>query len=119
MVAGAAQLSGSKDLPDMNDIVTHNAKMMGLAGYGIPRTPKPYIVKDMPIDLVKKDWPSMQKLLVENQVDPKFWGWTFAIAAQNLILKDKKSIDSGAAAKIVMEAAWPTSKLDPKEIPGI
>lgn len=119
-VAGAAQLAGSKDLPDMNDIVTHNAKMMGRGEqYGIPRIPKPYNVKEMPIAIVKSDWVAMQKLLTDYKVDPTFWGWTFGLAAQNLIIKDKAAFDPGIASKIVMEAAWPTSKLDSKEVPGL
>jgi hypothetical protein len=117
LVGAASQAAGAKALPDVLEIVEYNAKTLGTKDFGIPRVPEQYRSRELPIDILKKDWPAMQKLLVDYQVDPRVWGWTFAQAAQNLILKNKDDFDPGAAAKIVMEAALPMSKIDPATLP--
>jgi len=116
LVAGAAQKAGAKQLPDVEEIVAYNAKTLGTRDFGVPRVPEQYRSSEMPIDVLKKDWPTMQKLLTDYQVRPIFWGWTVALAAQHLIEKNKEVFDPGMAAKITMEAALPMSKVDPATI---
>jgi hypothetical protein len=113
LVAGAAQKSGAKELPSVQEIVAYNAKTLGTKDFGVPRIPEQYRSQQLPIDVLKKDWPAMEKLLKDYQVDPKFFGWTFALAAQYLIQNNKDTFDPKMAASIVMEAALPMSKIDP------
>jgi len=113
LVGAAAQSAGAKEVPDPLEIVAYNAKTVGTKDFGIPRVPEQYRSRELPIDILRSDWPPMQKLLEDYQVDPRVWGWTFALAAQNLILTNKDTFDPAAAAKIVMEAALPMSKIDP------
>ena len=89
LVAGAAQQAGAKELPDVQDIADYNFKTLGTADFGVPRVPKKYQAKDLPIDIIKRNWTPMFQILTDNQVDPKFWGWVFALAARDLILKEK------------------------------
>ena len=58
----------------------------------------------------------MQELLVRYGVKPLFWGWTFAQAAQYLILRNKDAFDPAVAATIAMEAAISMSKIDPRDV---
>ena len=58
----------------------------------------------------------MLELLVRHGVNPLFWGWTFAQAAQSLILRDKDAFDPEIAATIAMEAAISMSKIDPRDV---
>jgi hypothetical protein len=113
MTAGAAQMSGKHDLPDIKNIAENSARNVGGERFGVPRIPEPYRIREMPTDVVKRDWASMRDLLVANKVDPILWGLSFAFSAQNLIFEQKDRFDAGVAAKIVMEAAWPMSKIDP------
>ena len=116
LVGGAAQKSGAKTLPNMGEIAGYNAKVLGSDQFGVPRVPEQYRSPELPIDVVKQDWPAMQKLLVDDKVDPRLWGWTFALAAQYMIVKSKDDFDPGMAATIVMETALPMSKIDPASV---
>ena len=100
----------------MKDIAAYNAKVLGSPAFGLPRVPERYRSSELPIDIVRRDWPAMQKLLADGKVDPRTWGWTVALAAQYMILESKDRFDPGMAATIVMEAASPMSKIDPASV---
>lgn len=119
LIAEAAQQAGAKELPDIQELAAHTLKTVGTKDFGVPRVPPKYHSGLLPVDALKKNWLPMQKILVANQVDPKLWGWTFALAARKLILKNKDSFDPAMAAKILMEAAMPMSKIDPATIAPI
>jgi hypothetical protein len=116
MVGGAAQAAGAKSLPDVVDIVRSSAASVGTADFGVPRVPKEFHAREFPMDVLKSQWAEVQTLLSDNHVDPRFWGWTIALAAQYLIVEDKSGFDPAMAARIVMEAAVPMSKVDPASI---
>lgn len=116
LVAGAAQSAGAKMLPEVETIIKHNAETVGSEAFGIPRVPTKFAAQELPILVLKKYWPMMQKLLNDNKVDAKFWGWTFALASQYIIYGNRAALDPSMAAKIVMEAALPMSKIDPASL---
>lgn len=113
LVAGAAQQAGAKDLPDVREMVAYNARVLGTEAFGVPRVPQEYRSKVLPRDVLRKSWFAMQKLLTEYEVDPRFWGWTFALAGRYAILESKDSFAPEMAVKIMMESALPMSKVNP------
>lgn len=113
LVGGAAEHVGAKQLPDIGEIVQHNASTVGSDQFGIPRESKSWHTRELPIDALKKNWQPMEALLRKDKVDPRVWGWTFAKAAQLLIVAGLGTSDAEQAAKGVMEAAIPMSKIDP------
>jgi hypothetical protein len=115
LVAGAAQSAGAKELPNIKEIAGRDARTLGSAEFGVPQVPERYRT-NLPLAVLKKEWPQAQAVLLADKVDPKFWGWTFALAAQHLILAHKDDFDPAAAATIVVEAAMPMSKMDPAVI---
>ncbi len=61
-------------------------------------------------------WSSTRNLQILYRVEPIHWGWTYALAAQKLIIQSKDILDPALGAKIVMEAAVPMSKLNPERV---
>jgi hypothetical protein len=116
LIAEGAQRAGATALPDIREIADNDAKTVGTRDFGIPRVPERYRSAELPIDIVKKNWPAMQARLQREEIDPRFWGWTFALAAQHLMVDNRDRVDPAMAAKIVMEAAIPMSKIDPATI---
>jgi len=113
LVAGAAQHVGTTDFFDIQEIATHNAKNVGTEEFGIPKEIEKYEITEKPLDILKRDWPTMQELLHTYAVNPKNWGESFALAAQYLILKNEGDIVPVPAVRIIMEAAMPMPKIDP------
>jgi len=116
LIAGAAQAAGAELLPDVNEIASHNAKVLGKKEFGIPRVAEAFQPRETPHDVLRSDWRPMRELLVRYGVEPRYWGWTFAMAAQYLILRDKGKFDPAIAAAIAMEAAISMSKIDPRDV---
>lgn len=112
LIAGAAQHAGADRYPDVEEIQRFTAQSAGLSSFGIPRLPKEHAPDELPIDALRATWPHIQKLLIAHAVDPRFWGWVCATAAQRVILQNKKSLDPSMAAKIFMESALPMSRID-------
>ena len=90
--------------------------MLGTKDFGIPRVLEAFQPRETPYDVLRSDWKAMQELLVRYGVKPLFWGWTFAQAAQYLLLRNKDAFDPAVAATIAMEAAISMSKIDPRDV---
>lgn len=116
LVGGGAQKAGAKTLPDIVEIVKYNASTLGTNAFGIPRLPKGHQPSELPKAVLSQTWPHVQSILKSQNIDPTVWGWTLAMAAQNVIIQNKNKIDPALAAKIVMESALPMSKVDPVSI---
>jgi hypothetical protein len=116
LIGAAAHTAGAKRLPDIHEMASHTAKVLGTKDFGIPRVPKEFQPRETPYDVLRSDWTAMQELLVRHCVEPQFWGWTFAQAAQYLILRSKDAFDPAVAATIAMEAAISMSKIDPRNL---
>lgn len=112
LVGGAAQHSGAKDFPDLNEMFQHTSTVLGGQQFGIPRVPDNRKAADTPINYLKAFWPTLfptVKLFCPNPVD---WPILYSLAAQEAIYAGKESIDPGLAFRIVMESAIPMSKVD-------
>ncbi len=116
LVGGAAQSLGSP-LPDINEIVGYYAGTVGSDAFFASRLPEKHRPKQLPIEALGY-WSATRTMQIMYKVDTLFWGWTYAMAAQRLILQAKDIIDPGMAARIVMEAAIPMSKMDPDRVKG-
>lgn len=116
IVAGGAQSAGAVNLPDPMDIVKYNAQTLGTKEFGIPRVSKEHQPEELPEESLRATWHDVQSIMVSHHINPLFWGWTPAMAAQKLIIENKDKIDPALAAKIVMESALPMSKIDPEAI---
>jgi len=116
LVGGGAQKAGAKTLPDIIEIVKYNASTIGTPSFGIPRLPKGYQPQELPTQILHNSWNDVQSILVSQHINPTFWGWVPALAAQKLIIQEKDKIEPSVAAKIVMESALPMSKVDPAKI---
>jgi hypothetical protein len=116
LVAGAAQQSGAKELPDIKDIAAHVASTVGSNTFGIPRVPSMHLPRTSTIELLDKFWNPVRNFLVVNVQSPTHWPLVFGLATQKVIVMAKGSVDPALAAKIVMEAAVPMSKIDPARI---
>ena len=118
LIGSAAHNAGAKALPDIREIAAHDAKVLGTKDFGIPRVPEAFQPRETPYNVLRSDWRDMQELLVRYGVPPMFWGWTFALGAQHLILHNKDAFDPAVAATIAMEAAISMSKIDPRDVSG-
>jgi hypothetical protein len=116
LIGAAAHSAGAKRLPDIREIASHTAKVLGTTNFGIPRVPESVQPRETPYNTLRSGWTAMLELLVRHGVNPLFWGWTFAQAAQYLILRDKDAFDPEIAATIAMEAAISMSKIDPRDV---
>jgi hypothetical protein len=116
LIGAAAHTAGAKQLPDIREMASHAAKVLGTKDFGIPRVQKEFQPRETPYDVLRSDWKAMRELLVRYCVEPLFWGWTFAQAAQYLILRDKDAFNPAIAATIAMEAAISMSKIDPRDL---
>jgi hypothetical protein len=115
LVAGGAIKAGAtaNSLPDMTEILKYNARTVGSQEFGIPQLPKDHFPKELPGLALCSTWHDVEAIQKKYQIDPRFWGWIPAEAAQNVIIHYKNRIEPSLAAKIVMEAALPMSKVDP------
>jgi hypothetical protein len=116
LVSGAAEQAGAKVFPDLKEISAYNFKTMGTPDFGIPRVTKKYKEIETPVGILDRNWVPMRRILDANKVDPKLWGWTFALAAHDIILKHPHAFDPSLAAEIVMESATPMSTIDPASL---
>lgn len=115
-VASAAQQLGAKALPDLNELFSHVAHTVGSSDFGVPRLPSQYMPRQLPYELLDKFWNPVRLQLAVSVTSPSQWPFVLALAAKLVMIKAKDVIESGIAARIVMEAAVPMSKVDPGRI---
>jgi hypothetical protein len=119
LVAGGAVSAGaaSADLPKLDAIFANAAGIVGGTGFGVPRLPADHQPHELPRQALLRLWPQVRVLLLEAELRPLHWPLELGLAAQKLIHLLKGMLDPNLAAKIVMEAAIPMSKLDPTTVP--
>jgi hypothetical protein len=115
-IAGAAQQLGAKALPDLNDLFAHVARSVGSSDFGVPRLPPQNTPRQLPFELLDKFWNPVRLQLAVSVTSPSQWPFVLALAAQLVMIKAKDVIEPGIAARIVMEAAVPMSKVDPRRV---
>ncbi len=115
LVGGGAQSAGAKQLPDIVEIFKHSAETVGTEAFGVPRLPPQYMPKPTPRRALNECWPHVYGML--KATPPGTWAMQLGVVAQRLIVQMKDVVPPEMAAKILMEAAVPMSKVDPKTVP--
>jgi hypothetical protein len=115
LVAGGAQSAGARQLPDIAEIFKNSAETVGTEAFGIPRLPPQYMPKPTPRRALNECWPHVHAML--KATPPGTWAMQLGVVAQRMIVEMKDVVPPEMAAKILMEAAVPMSKVDPKTVP--
>jgi hypothetical protein len=105
-------------LPEMEDIVSHAARTIGTARFGVPRLPPEHMPQTAPRAALDEDWRLARREFDGSGREPSEWPYDLAFAAQWQMLTSRDRLALPLAAKIVMEAAIPMSKVDPRTVPG-
>lgn len=105
-------------LPEMADIVSHAARTIGSGRFGVPRLPAEHMPQMAPRIALDEDWRLALREFEGSGRDPPEWPYDLAFAAQWQMVTSRDRLALPLAAKIVMEAAIPMSKVDPKTVPG-
>ena len=105
-------------LPDLSEIVSYAARSIGTSQFGVPRLPPEHMPHKMPRAALEEHWQFVQSEFEASGRDPSEWPYDVAAAAQWQMLTARDTIDLPLAARIVMEAAIPMSKVDPRTILG-
>jgi hypothetical protein len=105
-------------LPDVAEIVGRAARTIGTARFGVPRLPPEHMPHTLPRAALHAHWRAVQRELEGSSRDPSEWPYDLACAAQWQMLTSRDRLALPLAATIVMEAAIPMSKVDPRKVPG-
>jgi hypothetical protein len=112
------QSNGRTRLPDIADIVGYAARTVGTDRFGVPRLSAEHMPHKLPRGALQEHWAPVREELESSGRSPADWPYDLAYAAQWQILTSRDRLGLPLAAKIVMEAAIPMSKVDPRSIPG-
>jgi len=115
IVAGAPHHLG-KPVPDINSIVKRTTELLGSPDALRPDLEAKHMPHKMPDELVWKFWNISRNTIIANSRNHMDMPFIMALLAQRVILEGKDHIDPTLAAKIVMSAAVPMSKIDPKYV---
>ncbi len=113
LVLAAAEAAGAKMFPDIEEIVMRAASTCGTPEFFEMNVPKDHQPQIAPLEALRLYWPECREVLENAHTDPVHWGWIIAQAAQTLIVQTKDILEPEMAAKIIMEAAIPMSKISP------
>lgn len=114
----AAAVPPERQLPDISDIVSHVARSIGTRRFGVPRLPREHMPLKLPRTALEQSWRLVQAELVTSGRAASEWPYDLAAAAQWQMLTSRDQLDPALSARIVMEAAIPMSKIDPRTIAG-
>jgi hypothetical protein len=117
-IVGAVPDAAHAHLPDVTEIVSHAARTVGSRQFGLPRLPREHMPHKLPRAALEQHWAIVRDELVASARDPLEWPYDLAWAAQWQMLTSRGSLPLPLAAAVVMEAAIPMSKVDPRSIPG-
>jgi hypothetical protein len=115
-LAGGPAESLGASLPDIEAILKHYAGKVGGEEFFQPNLPDTHKPRQLPIHALKSYWMDVRSIMDSYQVDPLFYGWTPALAAQRLIFQTKDMLNPKMAAQVIMDAAVPMSKVSPSLI---
>ncbi len=113
---GGAVKHLKKPLPNLKEIFIRTSSRVGHNDFGTPDLPKKNLPQKTSEKLLWKYWNISRNMLIMNKQPHMFWPYIFGLSAQQLMIQAKDIIDPTLASKIVMEAAIPMSKIDPKRI---
>ena len=116
IVSATATAMGATELPDLVPMFKYCAETVGSPQFGIPNLPDGCTPSMLPRDALTRFWPQVLKMLRVGS-DPLTCAVDVGTAAEQLMLSMKGEIDPALAARIIMEAAIPMSKIDPLTVP--
>lgn len=105
-------------LPDISEIVSHAARSIGTGRFGVPRLPPGHMPLKPPRAALEEHWRPIRAEFDASGRDPSEWPYDIAAAAQWQMLTGRDTVDLPLAARIVMEAAIPMSKVDSRTLIG-
>jgi len=105
-------------MPDLADIVRYAARTVGTRRFGVPRLPPEHMPKIMPRAALDAHWRMVREELIASARGPSQWPYDLAVAAQWQVATSRGALSLPLAAVIVMEAAIPMSKVDPRTVLG-
>jgi hypothetical protein len=117
LAAGAAVKLGAQSLPRLEPIFAHCSETVGTPAFGVPVLPSNLALKELPRQALRH-WPHIKSILLSAGVQPLHWPLEIGRAAQFLILQVNNALPADIGALVVMQAAIPMSKVDPRMVPG-
>lgn len=114
----APMVQAGRPLFDLGPIFKHVAETVDGPEFGVPSMGVESRLKELPIDSLKRNWMRVQEILEENSIQPLHWPMEIGVAAQDVIVMVKQTLDPALSARIVMESAIMMSKVNPAEVPG-
>lgn len=127
LIAAAAVGIGvpQAELPDYIDIFRRAASTVGSAAFGQVDAPKDHTPQGTPRQLLDAFWPATRQLL--NWSNPsvgdgrtlpaRYWPQVFGMVARQYLEMTKDVLDPRLSLRLIMAAAIPMSKVDPKTVP--
>jgi hypothetical protein len=125
-LAGIVTASGGKPVSneEIAEIFRNAATTVGGPSFGVPRVPQGHASRIAPREALRSLWPAARRVLSREhtiagkvqQLAPAYWPHAMGIAIQRLIARSKDALDPALSMRIVLEAAIPMSKVDPKTI---
>jgi hypothetical protein len=126
-LAAAVQESGGAPVPpeQVAEIFRNAAQTVGGPQFGVPRLPEGRRTRLSPREALNALWPAAVKILSHEgapgasgqRLSPGYWPTLIALTAQRLIKQSKGALDPALSMRIVLEAAVPMSKVDPRTVP--
>ncbi len=127
ILAGVVIKCGGKPVSaeEYGEIFRNVGATVGTARFGEPRLPKNHQSSMTPRNALNRAWPHARKILKRDDIpgfegrslEIGYWPTVIAMTASALIEDAKSVLDPKLAMRIVLEAAIPMSKVDPKTVP--
>jgi hypothetical protein len=105
-------------LPDVAEMLGYAARTIGTNRFGVPRLPAEHMPQMMPRAALAQHWQAVQREFEASARHPSEWPFDLAYAAQWQMATSRDRVPLALAARIVMEAAIPMSKIEPATVPG-
>jgi hypothetical protein len=113
-LAGAC-LTNHSELPDVKQLISHVAASLGKPSFGHPRLPPSVRLRELPRAALARTWPKAAEVLQD--AAPVDWPAMLGAAALNMVTDNRQTVSPSIAVRILLEAAAPMSKLDPRTVP--
>ncbi len=127
LIAASALALGvpQAELPGYVDIFRRAAGTLGTPAFGLLDVPENHRPGATPRQFLDALWPAIQRLLrwsnpsLDNgrTLPTRYWPYVFGMVARQYIEMTKDVLDPRLSLRLIMEAAIPMSKVDPRTVP--
>src|SRR5438477_3588461 len=107
IAAGAAQVCGCTNIPDIGAIFKHVAGSVGTQNFGIPRLAEGHSVHELPRTYLERLWPQFSASVERFCPDPDHWPLLFGLLLQDLLMQTKGALNPCLSLQLIMESAIP------------